>query len=451
MDSTSSEARATGRLGRLIGLGVAAVLAAQLAWAGPASAAPVTIPGCELTDDEGEPMDLSLTIDTDDPVLDGYADGDYLAIHDWVWTVEVGAPIGGDEIPPLCAAPVIRDGDQISFGEPTWLWCTELDDAVCGTGSLEPRDGVLEPDQLALVGWVLQQFEASGELRQSRLYGVQNRIWCITDGRSAMGSDPAYGAYVDGDPTVETCDEYREWLDANVLPGLPRADDTVTLVGPGAPAEVGTDQVFVVTSDVAHLTLSVTGAGTVVPCDDTATLVGDDLQVVPGQPTELCASAEVPGELGVDVSSLHEAGISGQQYGFLDDDCQVFVTSGLRVLRLEAAATATFTAAQVTTTTSTTSTTVDATTTSTTLDGSTTSTTIDGATTSTTFGGSSTTLDGGLDDGVDRGDGSGSQYRTTGELARTGGDSSALGIVGALLLLVGAAVLAARRRLTRAA
>lgn len=330
-------------------LGVSAV---QFGGAGTVSAAPVTL-GCEVTFG-GVDVPLDVTVDTDDPALAAYGDGTYLALHDAYGNFSsVPATSGEMGTPPVCAVEVQRDANGVvSFGEPTWMWCTDIDADVCvgGPGTapaptlsdLQPDDPSVLPDSAtwlsveqksSLVGWAAHSADSDGVTEFWDLQAWQNRIWCITDGTSHIETgDP--GPYVPGDPATATCAGFRTWLQANILPLLALPSDHIELsvsTG-GATTTVGNVLRLSMSSTQASVRMGANVADTVTGqiCPESTTgasFADSTVTMTPNTTTELCAFSDREGSFSiVGASELVRPSYAGNLVRFEAVGCQIFVS-----------------------------------------------------------------------------------------------------------------------------
>lgn len=325
---------------------VAAVLVGAAAigpvGSGSVHAAPVDVEGCVI---DGSPV----TVTVDDETLAPY-EGGWYALHTAMGTVvDHEADVGTlNEVTPVCVAPVT--GGEIDSSGAMWAWCLEAFDHVCAEGPLEPQDEgpVLTDDEAQLVAWLIDQLAASGESSTEALHRTQFRIWCVTDEYEYAGTDWS--------PATD-CPSFRAWLEAEVLPLVPTVSDTLAVTAPGPGTSAGTPQVITVTTSLAAVELTLTGADSIEVCDPaTGTLTGTRLwPAVPGEPVDLCVNRATPGDVTVSAQSGARL-ISEWVMGHTDEDCQVFFTEVVETVRLDGAATATFAAVPTTTTTTTTTT-----------------------------------------------------------------------------------------------
>src|SRR5690606_33956532 len=138
-----------------------------------------------------------------------------------------------------------------SFGPGQWLWCTNFTADVCSEGQLQAAVDSLTAEDRALMLWDIDEWEKSGLTTTMSMAATQLRIWCITD--EVEVDDEAF-------PTgIESCVEYREFLEAEVLPDLVLPTSSVEVTGPTDPVPVGEVQTFQVTSTIRTLELSVSG------------------------------------------------------------------------------------------------------------------------------------------------------------------------------------------------
>lgn len=320
---------------------VGAVAAGVLLRGGPAHAAVIDVDGCVV---DGN----LVTVEVDDATLVPY-EGKWYALH-----TASGDPVDHDqpqgtlnEVPPVCVAPV-REG-EIDSTRATWAWCLEAFDAVCAEDPFGDRDftSVLFEEQAQLVGWRIDQWAGSGDTSPAALWLTQYHIWCITDGYDYFGADWSPGV---------DCSSYRDWLDTEILPGVPTMSDHLSITWHGSGASTGTPEVVVVETTMAFVEVIVQGADSVEICDPASesTLVGTRLTRHPDDTSvELCVGRGTSG----DVSIVAE---SGAHYtpewviGYPDEDCQVLFTDVVETLRLNSATVIGFNEMAYTTTTTTT-------------------------------------------------------------------------------------------------
>lgn len=328
---------------------VAGICAVHLG-AAPAASAEVVELGCEVTV-SGAPLDLAVSVDTEDAAFSGYDDGDLLALHsvDGSFT-DVPAPADELGTSPICAVEVQRDGGVLSFGAPGWMWCTQygVDACVGGPGTdagdiadvLQPDDPAVLPDastrlsveeKSRLVVWATLGAREDGVTEQAELIAWQNRVWCITDGESDI-PDTVPGPYVPDEPSTADCAGFRTWLKAEVLPFLADADASISIAVDG-PTSTTTNEVlrFRLTSTVPTVRIGVNEElpGDICPEDTSgATLTDSVVTMTPGSTVLLCALSEKVADYTlIGGADLLVGDSSGQAFRFDDAGCQVMLTS----------------------------------------------------------------------------------------------------------------------------
>lgn len=368
-------------VGRMV---VAAAIAgigfgAAIGVAPPATAAPIDLGGCAVTDN-GTPLDLSTASPTDDSdaAFTPYADGDYFVVHGPFNPVTPKAPNVPmsvvDEPPPLCGVQVHRSGGTITFGPPTWLWCLDFSAKTCGERPQQAAASPLDADQAALVGWLVAAAEESGLTEQYDLIAQQARIWCVTDGASDLDADQAGvpgRIYVPGVPSIQYCDDrsgpgtgYRNWLDDNILPIVVKSSDSLTaqalgVTGGGDPLP-GTEQRVRVTSSLAAVSVDQSDFPvTICAGQSGASFTGSTLHLTPGQPVELCTQSAIADSGSIVVRSVLDGNSLGSVFGYGDTGdsqwpatgggCQVFVPHDVSPLTLAATAAVSWAAPPTTT------------------------------------------------------------------------------------------------------
>lgn len=320
-----------------------------------AGAAIISVEGCVV---DG----AVVSVPVDDDTLDTYEGGWYTLHNAYGDPIDHTQPLTTfTEVPPVCVVPI--SGGAPDSSQATWAWCLEVYDAVCVEEPWEDRtQDVIDDRQMALVSWRISEWMTSGVTTTDSLIQTQLNIWCVTDDfqhpfLSAWGSAPG---------TVTNCNEYNDWLDANILPTLVTGADTLDISPSTITAQLDDDVVIAVDTTLAEVELVVSGADSFDVCagETNATLSGSTLTIAtPGTVVELCATRSTAGEISVSAASTAQHLIPAHTIGFDLVDCQVMATHTIPSTTLHKDVVVSFAAADTTpATTSTTSTTTTTTT-----------------------------------------------------------------------------------------
>lgn len=285
---------------------VAMVGAVNAIGTGVASAAPVTIGGCDAAS-TGSTDTGAVSVRLDDAL---FANGTMIPLHDNTGGVTFPAPADNSMSAPICGAHKVADGSI----DHEWLYCTAPDLNTCGTepmvakGSAATNVNTFTAVDKARLAWLLQN-KIDNTDKDTRI-ASQRQVWCVTEHVAAGQNAPGY---------------FKDARDGNLpCPNWPNLDPTlavnpsVAVTAAAVSATNGDTVRFEVVTDAKELSVDATGFDGIDVCPGVAgaSVANGTLSVVAPDKTKPVALCAWRSTAGAGTLQLTVAGITATTLEF---------------------------------------------------------------------------------------------------------------------------------------